>query len=139
MSSAHMLASTTAALLRAVLGLRPASLVATATSLLGLYLGAAATALLLACVLLLLPVLYLMLRIELDARLFEQLAAQTSPSETLEPMDRALQALGLVSNPVARPLEARVQGTRRLIMRALVAVGLQLALLCAAAVAMALN
>lgn len=134
-----MLASVTSAFLRSVLGLRVLSLGAAAISVLGLYAGAYGTFAWAACILVTVPVLYLMFRVELDAHLFERLAGQAAMSDALTWMDQALKTLGLLKETSPRPLEERVRGARRLAMQALAAVGLQLALLCAAAVVMALN
>jgi hypothetical protein len=137
-----ILTETTAALLRSVLALRPLSIGAAAMSLLGIFCGghdAFVPGLLTGCVLMTVPVFYLMFRVDLDARLFENLAAHDGMNDALASMDQALKALGLVKKIQSRSLDDRVSGARRLVMRTLAATGLQLVLLFSAAIAIALT
>ncbi|MEC5384664.1 hypothetical protein VVD49_02960 [Uliginosibacterium sp. H3] len=135
----RMACATTAAFLRSVLGLRPMSLGVAALSFAGLYLcsGATVTLLFLGCFLATVPVLYLLFRVELDAGLFERLAAPEAGEEPLPSMDLALLKLGLLKAVAPRPLDDRLRGTRRLALRTLSLIAAQLVVLCVAVIVVA--
>jgi hypothetical protein len=81
---------------------------------------------------------YLSLRLKLDQHLFTSLARGEIAS--LHDLDQALAALGLrTPSTTPRPLSERIAGTRRLLLRHALAVGLQTLAMAAVIVSAALK